>query len=81
MEAECANHEVSRMARLLEVSRSGFYKWRADRAREEPTVAEQRRCDLDVLILEVFVHPFWSNPYTRSGVFVHPGESSRPMQL
>ena len=34
-----------------------------------------------VLILEVFVHPFWSNPYTRSGVFVHPGESSRPMQL
>ena len=51
MEAECANHEVSRMARLLEVSRSGFYKWRADRAREEPTAAEQRRCDLDERIL------------------------------
>ena len=51
MEAECANHEVSRMARLLEVSRSGFYKWRADRTREEPTAAEQRRADLDKRIL------------------------------
>jgi hypothetical protein len=26
-----------------------------------------------VTIPEVFVHPFRSNPYTHSGVFVHPG--------
>ena len=64
MEAECANHEVSRMARLLEVSRSGFYKWRADRAREEPTVAEQRRCDLDERILASHVasHGTYGSP-------------------
>ena len=64
MEAECANHEVSRMARLLELSRSGFYKWRADRAREEPTVAEQRRCDLDERILASHVasHGTYGSP-------------------
>ena len=27
MHAEKSNHTVSRMARLLEVSRSGFYAW------------------------------------------------------
>jgi putative transposase len=64
MEAECANHEVSRMARLLEVSRSGFYKWRADRAREEPTAAEQRRADLDKKILASHVasHGTYGSP-------------------
>jgi len=64
MEAECANHEVSRMARLLEVSRSGFYKWRADRAREEPTAAEKRRCDLDERILASHVasHGTYGSP-------------------
>jgi putative transposase len=64
MEAECANHEVSRMARLLEVSRSGFYQWRADRAREEPTAAEQRRADLDKRILASHVasHGTYGSP-------------------
>jgi putative transposase len=64
MESECANHEVSRMARLLEVSRSGFYKWRADRAREEPTAAEQRRADLDKAILASHVasHGTYGSP-------------------
>jgi putative transposase len=51
MEAECANFEVSRMARLLEVSRSGFYKWRAIQAREEATPTGLRRADLDRRIL------------------------------
>ncbi len=49
MEAECANFEISRMARLLEVSRAGFYRWLSHRDR--PSVAEQRRRDLSVKIL------------------------------
>jgi putative transposase len=53
MEAECATYEISRMARLLEVSRSGFYRWRAARARTEPSTAEQRRADLDAKILAI----------------------------
>ena len=53
MEAECATYEISRMARLLEVSRSGFYRWRAGRARTEPSPAEMHRADLDERILAI----------------------------
>jgi putative transposase len=64
MEAECANHEISRMARLLEVSRSGFYKWRANQAREEATATEQRRADLDrrILASHVASHGIYGSP-------------------
>lgn len=64
MEAECANHEVSRMARLLEVSRSGFYKWRAIKAREELTPTGERRADLDKKILASHVarHGTYGSP-------------------
>lgn len=49
MEAEYANFEISRMARLLLVSRSGFYQWRATRDAELGPAA-QRRQDLDAMI-------------------------------
>lgn len=51
MEAECATFEISRMARLLDVSRAGFYRWRQARARPIPVPADQRRDDLDAMIL------------------------------
>jgi putative transposase len=52
MELECANFEIVRMARLLEVSTSGFYKWRAAQQRTELPPKLQRRRKLDTQILK-----------------------------
>jgi transposase InsO family protein len=50
MAAECANFEVSRMGRLLNVSRAGYYRWH-EAQRRDPLASEQRRADLDAKIL------------------------------
>ena len=50
MAAECANFEVTRMARLLEVSPSGYYRWKD--AQDRPALpSEVRRADLDAKII------------------------------
>ena len=41
MHAEKSNHEVTRMARLLEVSRSGFYAWSVRLPSKRAVRAEQ----------------------------------------
>ncbi len=51
MAAECANFEINRMARLLEVSRAGYYRWLANRDAVPTSTSRQRRDDLDAMIL------------------------------
>ncbi len=48
MVVECANFEIVRMARLLEVSRSGFYKWLD--AQKTMSPSKQRRAGLEIMI-------------------------------
>ena len=50
MEAECARFEIIRMARLLEVSSSGFYRWRQSQS-SASTPSSARRSALDAAIL------------------------------
>ncbi|MGA9375525.1 MAG: IS3 family transposase [Mycobacterium sp.] len=51
MAAECASHDVTRMAQLLGVSTSGYYKHRDRLADPATTPRAQRRRDLEVKIL------------------------------
>ena len=49
IEAQKATYTVKRMCALLEVSRSGFYKWRKTRA-AGPSPAQRRRAELDAKV-------------------------------
>jgi putative transposase len=49
IEAEKATYPVKRMCELLEVARSGYYRWRANRD-AGPTPSQQRRAELDAKV-------------------------------
>jgi hypothetical protein len=49
IEAEKASYPIKRTCALLEVSRSGYQKWRANRD-GGPTLAQRRRAELDAKV-------------------------------
>ena len=51
IEAEKATYTVERMCDLLEVSRSGYYKWRKSRD-IGPSPAQRRRAELDTKVAQ-----------------------------
>jgi putative transposase len=51
MQAKCANFEIARMARLLEVARSGFYRWRKSQTARVPLPSKTHRDESDLKIL------------------------------
>jgi putative transposase len=51
MEAECANFDITRMARLLKVSRAGFYRWQVSQSQSEPSGSSVSWAQLKARIL------------------------------
>ena len=51
IEAEKASYPIKRMCELLEVSRSGFYKWRRSRD-GGPSPSLRRRAELDAQVAD-----------------------------
>ena len=52
MEVECASFEISRLARHLEVSRAGFYRWRQSQGAQCPSPSKVRQKTLDLNFIE-----------------------------
>ena len=76
--AEKATFEIARMARLLEVSRSGYYDW-VRRQAAGPSPAEQRRADLTAKIIHH--HDESDHTYGSPRILADPREAGEKVSV
>ena len=62
METQCANFEISRMARLLKVSRSGYYKWLQSKRAVPPSKVRRRELEVKILSFHHDSHGIYGAP-------------------
>jgi putative transposase len=62
METKCANFEISRMARLLKVSRSGYYKWLQSKRAVPPSKVRRRELEVKILSFHHDSHGIYGAP-------------------
>ena len=69
MKAECANFEINRMARLLKVSRSGYYKWIESQKHPSGAAIRREKLKAKILYFHSESHGVYGSPRITADLF------------